>query len=69
MITKFNSGSQYNVYENAYSETIKRIEHQSADVVELVKRTIGWIANTKGPLTVAQLEHALAIEISSHEFD
>jgi hypothetical protein len=69
MITKFNSGSQYNVYEHAYSETVKRIEHQSADVVELAKRTIGWIANAKGPHTVAQLEHALAIEISSHEFD
>lgn len=69
MITKFNSGSQNNVYEHAYSETVKRIEEESADVVELAKRTIGWIAKAKGPLTVAQLEHALAIEISFHEFD
>lgn len=69
MMTKFSSGSQYNVYEHAYSETVKRIERQSADVVELAKRTIGWIANAKGPLTVAQLEHALAIEMGSHELD
>ncbi|KAI2709040.1 hypothetical protein CBS147332_6099 [Penicillium roqueforti] len=68
-IKKFSSGSHYNVYEHAYDETVRRIEHQSADVIELAKRTIGWITNAKSPLTVIQLEHALAIEINSHEFD
>jgi FOG: Ankyrin repeat len=51
------------------NETVRRIEHQSGDAPELAKRTIGWITNTQTPLTVAELEHALAIEIGSPEFD
>lgn len=69
MINKFSTGSQYNAYEHAYYETVKRIECQSADLTELAKRTIGWIANAKSPLKVAQLEHALAIEVNSKAFD
>ena len=65
MIDNISTGSQYNAYEHAYHEPVKRIECQSAEIEELAKMTIGWIANAKNPLIVAQLEHALAIEIES----
>lgn len=45
------------------------MESQSSDALELAKRTIGWIANAKRPLTVEELEEALAIEIDSAELD
>ncbi|KAJ5169014.1 ankyrin [Penicillium canariense] len=69
MLEHFRSGSRPNVYQDAYDQTVTRMESQGADALELSKKTIGWIMNAKEPLTVDKIEHALAIEIGSSEFD
>jgi ankyrin repeat protein len=46
-----------------------RIERQGPNAADLAKKTIGWIINAKRILTAAELEHALAIEVGSPEFD
>ncbi|KAJ5625445.1 hypothetical protein N7510_001754 [Penicillium lagena] len=69
MLEQFRTGSQSNAYDHAYSETMSRIERQGANASGLAKKTIGWIIHAKRNLTVAELEHALAIELESSEFD
>jgi hypothetical protein len=68
-LEQFRAGSQSNAYDHAYSETMNRIECQGLNASELVKRTIGWIINAKTILTITELEHALAVEIGTSEFD
>jgi hypothetical protein len=69
MLEQFRTGSQSDAYDHAYSETMSRIERQGANASGLAKKTIRWIINAKRNLTVAELEHALAIELESSEFD
>ncbi|KAJ5212611.1 uncharacterized protein N7498_004257 [Penicillium cinerascens] len=69
MLEVFRTGSQSNAYDHAYSETVSRIERQGANASALAKKTIGWIINAKRSLTTAELEHALAIELETSEFD
>lgn len=61
------SGSQ--AYDHAYKDAMRRIESQVADQVELAKAALSWIACARRPLTTAELQHALAIEIDTDEFD
>ncbi|CAG8895583.1 unnamed protein product [Penicillium egyptiacum] len=67
--TGSHAGSQPNTYDHAYSETMSRIERQGPNASGLAKKTIGWILNAKRNLTTAELEHALAIELETSEFD
>ncbi|KAL4782320.1 ankyrin repeat-containing domain protein [Aspergillus varians] len=69
MLAHFRTASQSNAYDDAYRETMSRVERQGANASDLAKKTIGWIVNAKENLTVAELEHALAVEIGSPEFD
>jgi hypothetical protein len=69
VLTSFRTGSRTNIYKAAYDQTVKRMENQSPDALERAKRTIGWITNVKRPLTVEELEEALAIEIESSDLD
>jgi hypothetical protein len=69
MLEQFRTGSESNAYDHAYNETMSRIDRQSANASDLAKKTIGWILNAKRTLTVAELEHALAVEIETSEFD
>ncbi|CAL5866963.1 uncharacterized protein PFLUO_LOCUS1175 [Penicillium psychrofluorescens] len=69
MLEQFRTGSQSNAYYHAYGETMSRIERQGANASDLAKKTIGWIINAKRNLTVAELEHALAVECRTLEFD
>lgn len=68
-LTSFSSVSEKNVLERAYHLTVKRMESQPPNNLDLAKRTIDWITNTKRPLTVAELEEAIAIKIGSSDFD
>jgi ankyrin repeat protein len=65
MLQKFRTGSQSTAYQYAYNETVKRIESQSSEKLELAKATIGWIMSAKRPFTVEELEFAIAIEAGS----
>lgn len=69
MLEEFRTGSQSNAYDHAYNETVSRIERQGANSSGLAKKTIGWIINAKRSLKIAELEHALAIELETSEFD
>lgn len=69
MIQRFRIGSQSTAYQYAYNETVKRIESQSSENLQLAKATIGWITSAKRPFTVDELEFAIAIEAGSSCFD
>ncbi|KAI9731742.1 MAG: hypothetical protein M1834_004531 [Cirrosporium novae-zelandiae] len=55
--------------ETAYAETVKRIESQKEGLKDLAKEVISWIIHAKRRMTVTELQHALAIEESTIEFD
>jgi hypothetical protein len=46
----------------AYDKTMKMIEFQDEGYRKLAKRTLSWVAFSKMPLRVRDLQHALAIE-------
>jgi len=46
-----------------------RVEGQVQDQEELAKQVLSWITCAKRPLTILELQHALAIEISDSELD
>jgi hypothetical protein len=69
MVQRFRTGSQSTAYQHAYNETVKRIESQSSENLELAKATIGWIISVKRPFTVNELEIVIAIEAGSSSFD
>jgi ankyrin repeat protein len=56
-------------YDQAFSEAMVRIESQIADSQELAKQALSWITCAKRPLTSREIQHALAVEINSSEFD
>ncbi|KAJ7076727.1 ankyrin repeat-containing domain protein [Mycena belliarum] len=55
--------------DQTYEEAIERILSQSSDDKELALRTLTWVAYTKRPLAVAELQEALAIEPGSTSLD
>jgi ankyrin repeat protein len=57
------------VLEKAYDEAMERIWSQDSDDVELAERVLGWISCAKRPLTVEELQHALAITPESTDID
>src|SRR4051794_26613842 len=50
-------------YHRAYSDAMERIEGQLSDQVELAKEALSWITCAKRPLTILELQHALAIKV------
>src|SRR3984957_2730079 len=55
--------------DQAYTQTIQRIEGQQEDFRDLAKKALAWITCTKRPLTTLELRHALAVEIGQSELD
>jgi ankyrin repeat protein len=55
-------------YDQAYEDAMNRINEQG-DAKELAKRVLSWITCTKRPLTTAELQHALAVEVDEPELD
>ncbi|KAK4216221.1 ankyrin repeat-containing domain protein [Rhypophila decipiens] len=66
-LARLPSGSQ--AYDHAYKDAMTRIESQVIYQVELAKGALSWITCAKRPLTTAELQHALAIETGTDEFD
>lgn len=56
-------------YDHAYKDAMQRIEEQVEDRRELAKQILLWISYAKTPLTMAQLQHALAVEVGKSDFD
>ncbi|KAJ7278147.1 ankyrin repeat domain-containing protein [Mycena rebaudengoi] len=55
--------------EQTYKEAMDRIESQSQDDRNIAKRVLIWIANAKRPLSVAELQEAIAIEPGTKTLD
>ncbi|KAJ7241261.1 ankyrin repeat-containing domain protein [Mycena rebaudengoi] len=55
--------------EHTYDEAMDWIEAQTKDDREIARRTLIWVANAKRPLTVFELQEALAIEPDSKALD
>ena len=56
-------------YEQAYHETMLRIEGQHADQSQLAKLALNWITSAKRPLTTIELRHALGVEPGESAMD
>ncbi|KFY91029.1 hypothetical protein V498_05706, partial [Pseudogymnoascus sp. VKM F-4517 (FW-2822)] len=56
-------------YDDAYNNTMERIEGQLAGEKQLAKQVLSWITCAKRPLTTSELEHALAVELGESQFD
>ena len=48
---------------------MERIEGQVIHQNELAKQVLSWITCAKRPLTTAELQHALAVEVDEAELD
>ncbi|OBT58034.1 hypothetical protein VE04_01415 [Pseudogymnoascus sp. 24MN13] len=61
------SGS--NAYDEAYKDAMIRIEGQLLDQKGLAWQVLSWITCAKRPLTMVELQHALAIELGESSLD
>ena len=57
------------VYDNAYTEAMVRIEGQTPNSILRAKQVLSWITYAKRPLSVAEIRHALVIESGQFELD
>ncbi|KAJ7271005.1 ankyrin repeat-containing domain protein [Mycena rebaudengoi] len=55
--------------EHTYDEAMDRIKAQNKEDREIARRTLIWVANTKRPLTVFELQEALAVDPNSKMLD
>ncbi|KFZ17293.1 hypothetical protein V501_01823 [Pseudogymnoascus sp. VKM F-4519 (FW-2642)] len=61
------SGS--NAYDDAYKDAMLRIEGQLLDQKDLAWQVLSWITCAKRPLTMVELQHALAVEPGESSLD
>ncbi|KAM0543846.1 hypothetical protein ACHAPJ_012083 [Fusarium lateritium] len=57
------------VLSRAYHEAMERIMSQKAGIRNLAERTLLWITCAKRPLTISELQHALAVELETDAID
>ena len=55
--------------DDTYAAAIERISSQGKGDVQLAKRTLMWISCAKRPLSIIELQHALAIEPGAKELN
>jgi ankyrin repeat protein len=56
-------------YEKAYEMTFNRILKQPDTIVDLSKRVLNWVLHAKRPLTMQELQHAIAIKSHCKSID
>ncbi|KFY41877.1 hypothetical protein V494_02746 [Pseudogymnoascus sp. VKM F-4513 (FW-928)] len=61
------SGSS--AYDDAYKDTMVRIEGQLLDQKDLAQQVLSWITCAKRPLNMSELQHALAVELGESTLD
>jgi ankyrin repeat protein len=54
---------------HAFQSTIQRISSLSTARRDLAFRTLMWLSHVQRPLTVLELQHALAVRLDEHELD
>src|SRR5580698_1643659 len=55
--------------DNTYDEAMERIERQDDSRTELAKRVLSWITYAVRPLSVTELQHALAVVLDTTNLD
>lgn len=55
--------------DRAYKEAMERIEGQKKGFQTLAKRVLSWVTCAKRPLTIFELQHALAVVVGELELD
>ncbi|MCJ1263487.1 hypothetical protein MMC22_003357 [Lobaria immixta] len=55
--------------DRAYDQAMKRIDDQGAGFRQLADQVLAWITHAQRPLTIVELQHALAIEEGEPELD
>jgi ankyrin repeat protein len=55
--------------QDIYKQAMERIEGQTDDIRSLAKRTLTWITYAKRPLSIIEVQHALAVREQMTEFD
>jgi hypothetical protein len=55
--------------KDAYKNTVERIEGQQPGFRDLARKVLSWITYSQRPLTVLELQHALAVEVGDVELD
>jgi ankyrin repeat protein len=55
--------------DDTYDEVMRRIESQNSDDRKIAQRVLGWISFAKRPLSLLELQHALATEPRAERFD
>ncbi|KAL7944011.1 hypothetical protein V8C42DRAFT_327511 [Trichoderma barbatum] len=58
-----------NVYEQIYTETMQRIVSQYKEQAQLATSVLAWVTFAKRLISVAELQHALAVEQGEPAFD
>ena len=58
-----------NAYDQVFHDALARIDGQIENNKVLAKQVISWITLTQRPLTTAELQYAIAIEVGTSEFD
>lgn len=66
---KLGEDSKRTVLEETYEQALDRINSQMPGFRLLGRRVLAWIICAKRKLTPSELQHALAVEIGSTEFD
>ncbi|KAK2790832.1 hypothetical protein FQN53_008656 [Emmonsiellopsis sp. PD_33] len=58
-----------NAYDSAYDMAMERIQGQVIDARDLALQALAWVTFAKRPLSPLELQHALAVEEETTEFD
>lgn len=66
-IERFKNSSE--AYDDAYDETMERIEQQGQYAQEIAKTIFGWVLLSTRELSIWEIQHALAVELDEPELD
>jgi ankyrin repeat protein len=58
-----------NALDSTYDQVIERINAQNSDFKSLAEQTLSWITYAQRPLSLYELQHALAVEPNESELD
>jgi ankyrin repeat protein len=64
-----NKDNKLEVLSSAYEQAMERINGQREGFQLLAKNVLSWITYAKRPLTISELQHALAVEDGESELD
>jgi ankyrin repeat protein len=56
-------------YDVAYKSTMERVHSQDKQRAELAKDVLSWIVHAQRPLSITELQEALAVEVGESKFD